>query len=575
MKAPSVRDPRYNGAAMLELDADPVVADRQMRAVIFYLTTFGHIDGDFDLSEKMFVRTYIRRLVEHRVSQGAAGLAAAAQGELVAKYTAHFHEVFEAIDLQVADLFTEAVSHDEDSDQFVHSRLKLRCFEIFQQFDRAGQEQLMDTIDELLMADGEAHPAEIKFRAELAALLEADLRVELVDEGVPAATTVHPAAVKDSGAGVHPFFDQFEHDWARDPGLMVRQIAADRQAMTRTRQILQEWRDKGRGKLAGKRTLDDLAGEGLFLDGHTWACPPKPGRCYEITVLGDLHGCYSCLKAAFMQSRFFEKVRLFHEDPALHPEPKLVLLGDYLDRGIFSLNGVLRTALLLFCTAPEHVVILRGNHEYFIEFEGRVFGGVKPSEAFDSLKGRAPDDVFRDYMLLFEDLPTALLFDRTLFVHGGIPRDRTFKSRYQDLSSLNDPDMRFEMMWSDPSSVDVIPAAPQEQSSRFPFGRLQALRFLQRIGCHTLIRGHEKVVEGFRRTYDDDNLLLITLFSAGGKDNHDLPPRSSYRQVTPMALTLSYEDGKSQITPWPIEYSTYNDPKRNAFFREAAGLKEA
>ena len=567
-KAPPLRNPRYNGAAMLELDADPKVADAQMRAVIFYLTTFGHIDGEFDLSEKMFVRTYIKRLVENRVRKGAGGLAAAAQAELVAKYTAHFHEVFEAIDLQVADLFTEAVSHDEDSDKFVHSRLKLRCFEIFQQFDRTGQEQLMDTIDELLMADGEAHPAEIKFRAELAELLEADLRVELLDEGVPASATVQPAAVKESGAAVHPFFDQFEHGYAPDLRLMNQQIAADQQAMTRTRQILQEWRDKGRGKLTGKRTLDDLAGEDLFLDGHTWACPPKPGRRYEITVLGDLHGCYSCLKAAIMQSRFLEKVQLFREDPAAHPEPKLVLLGDYIDRGIFSLNGVLRTALLLFCTAPEHVVLLRGNHEYFVEFEGKIFGGVKPSEAIDSLKGRAPNDVFRDYMRLFEALPTAFLFDHALFVHGGIPRDRTFKNRYHDLGSLNDPDLRFEMMWSDPSSVDVIPAALQEQSARFPFGRLQAQRFLQRIGCHTLVRGHEKIVEGFRRNYDDENLLFITLFSAGGHDNHDLPPQSSYRLVTPMALTLSYEDGKSQITPWPIEYATYNDPKRNAFFRE-------
>jgi hypothetical protein len=552
---------------MLELDADPTVADNQMRAVIFYLTTFGHIDGEFDLSEKMFVRTYIKRLVENRVRKGAAGLAAAAQAELVAKYTAHFHEVFEAIDLQVADLFTEAVSHDEDSDKFVHSRLKLRCFEIFQQFDRTGQEQLMDTIDELLMADGEAHPAEIKFRAELAELLEADLHVELVEEGGPAAASVQPAAVRDSGAALHPFFDQFEHGYAVDPDLMTKQIEADRQAMTRTRQVLQDWRDKGRGKLTGKRTLDDLAGEDLFLDGHTWACPPKPGRRYEITVLGDLHGCYSCLKAAIMQSRFFEKVRLFRDDPAGNPEPKLVLLGDYIDRGIFSLNGVLRTALLLFCTAPEHVVLLRGNHEYFVEYEGKIFGGVKPSEAIDSLKGRAHNDVFRDYMRLFDALPVSFLFDHVLFVHGGIPRDRTFKNRFHDLSSLNDPDVRFEMMWSDPSSVDVIPSALQEQSGRFPFGRLQAQRFLQRIGCTTLVRGHEKIVEGFRRTYDDDNLRLITLFSAGGENNHDLPERSSYRQVTPMALTLSYENGKSQITPWPIEYATYNDPQRNAFFR--------
>jgi hypothetical protein len=98
-------------------------------------------------------------------------------------------------------------------------------------------------------------------------------------------------------------------------------------------------------------------------------------------------------------------------------------------------------------------------------------------------------------------------------------------------------------------------------------------RFLQKIGCHTLVRGHEKVDEGFRRNFNDEDLLLITLFSAGGSENHDLPESSSYRKVVPMALTMMFEDGQCQITPWPIEYATYNDPKRNAFFREAAQLK--
>ena len=38
---------------MLELAKDPALADKQMRAVIFYLTTFGHIDGEFDLSRPL------------------------------------------------------------------------------------------------------------------------------------------------------------------------------------------------------------------------------------------------------------------------------------------------------------------------------------------------------------------------------------------------------------------------------------------------------------------------------------------------------------------------------------------
>ena len=53
-------------------------AEKQMRAVIFYLTTFGYIDGDFDEAEKEYVRGYVRKLVEHRVS--GVGRAVAGQG---------------------------------------------------------------------------------------------------------------------------------------------------------------------------------------------------------------------------------------------------------------------------------------------------------------------------------------------------------------------------------------------------------------------------------------------------------------------------------------------------------------
>ncbi len=39
--------------------------------------------------------------------------------------------------------------------------------------------------------------------------------------------------------------------------------------------------------------------------------------------------------------------------------------------------------------------------------------------------------------------------------------------------------------------------------------------------------------DGVRRVYDDPSQLLITLFSAGGSDNKDIPADSSYRSVTP------------------------------------------
>ena len=102
-----------------------------MHAVIFYLTTFGYIDGDFDETEKEYVRNYIRRLVEHRVAGAVGEGEAALRQELTAKFTTHFLEVFEGIDARVRDLFTEAVAADEAQDTFVHAKLKLRCFEIF------------------------------------------------------------------------------------------------------------------------------------------------------------------------------------------------------------------------------------------------------------------------------------------------------------------------------------------------------------------------------------------------------------------------------------------------------------
>ena len=54
--------------------------------------------------------------------------------DLVNRFTQHFLETFENIDAHVEELFTEAVASDEDQDAFIHAKLKLKCFEIFQEF---------------------------------------------------------------------------------------------------------------------------------------------------------------------------------------------------------------------------------------------------------------------------------------------------------------------------------------------------------------------------------------------------------------------------------------------------------
>src|ERR1041384_6573634 len=563
---------------MLTFSTNPDVAEQQMHAIIFYLTAFGYIDGEFDFTEKTFVRIYIRQLVSARAKAAMPDADPQTRDEVTNRFVTHFHEVFEHIDRSVKELFDEVVADGEDVEKYVYAKLKLKSYEIFQAFDAQNQHELLATVDELIYAAGSGHPAEARFRTELEALLSSSdpAVTSLGPEDIEVLPEQNRIAIEGPAAlrprlEDHPFFAGFEQHYSADPDRIRGQAAADLQLMQRFLAKLEDQRRAGAGRLAGKAMVGDFAGQRAFLDGHVYIHPAEPGRIYELTVLGDLHGCYSCLKGALLQADFLAKLEAWRLDRRL-PEPKLVLLGDYIDRGLFSYNGVLRTMMQLFLAAPDHVFPLRGNHEYYIEYRGRIYGGIKPAEAINTLVNHVPGEVFAEYMKLFEELPNMLFFDDVMFVHAGIPRDADIATKVTDLASLNDPDLRFQMLWSDPSTAVYIPGDLQAQNARFPFGRLQFEAFMQRLGCSIMVRGHEKVDAGFRPMYGDQ-ASLITLFSAGGADNNDLPDESSYRAVTPMAATIRLENGTVQVTPWLIDYERFNDPRRNRFFASPPEIK--
>ena len=555
---------------MIKFSTDAAVAEQQMHAIIFYLTAFGYVDGDFDRSEKAFIREYIAKLVAKRADDAlSADVTQATRNEIVGKWTTHFHEELDRIDQGIQADFAEPVARGEDSRDFVIARLKLRCFELFTGFDEENRAQLLELVEELMMADGVIHPNERQFRDELFELINAPMELEPADlEPLEPGAVVVDASVRLSPKQMnHPFFSRTEFEYERDPEAFRKQAAADLELVGKTIAKLDEQRAAGKGKLSDAVDVKEFDGQQPFLDGHVYVHPQRPGMNCELLVLGDLHGCYSCLKAALLQADFFGKVQAYHDDPTKNPNMKLVLLGDYIDRGRFSYNGILRTLMQLYLTVPEHVYMLRGNHEYYVELNGRVYGGVRPAEAINSLQDIAPQEVFRGYRDLFESLPNILLFDKMMFVHAGIPRDDTLAMKWLGLSSLNDAEMRFQMLWSDPSDADYIPKELQASNARFPFGRLQFKKFMSRIGCSSMVRGHERVKNGFKAVYDDGEVMLLNLFSAGGATNNDLPPDSNYRQITPMALTIRYKDGISQLTPFEIDYAQYNNPEHNAFFR--------
>jgi uncharacterized tellurite resistance protein B-like protein len=549
---------------MIELSTDPETAERQIEGIVFYLTTCGYIDSEFDLREKAFVRSYLRKVVTARVdAQGITD--PELRFEEIERQHEHYVEMFQQVDTEVKELFTEAVADGEDVRAFVLSKLKLRCFEMFQDLSPDNRKALLTVVDDFIGADGVVHPEELKFRNELADLLQQESRVDdedVVSAAIQLSGPVDLAPNQDN----HPFFTKFEHHYSARPELIRQQIEADLKVLDEAEAKFEAQRARGKGLLTGAKSVADLKNTTVELDGFVYALPPTD-RDYELIVLGDLHGCYSCLKGAIMQTDFMEKVRKHKADPQNNPDVKLVLLGDYIDRGRFSYNGVLRTVLKLFTTVPEHVFVLRGNHEYYIEYEGRVYGGVRPAEAINTLSGLLEDEVFERYLAFFEKMPNMLLWDRMAFVHAGIPRDSLIRERMQDLSFLNDADARFQMLWSDPSRADAIPDDLQASSARFPFGRSQFRSFMNRLGCNLLTRGHEKTNAGFKNVYPtDDDIRLLTVFSCGGVANDDLPADSNYRDVKPMALSIKKTSGVVDIQPFAIDYRRYQDPSLNLFF---------
>ncbi len=552
------------GPSMIQLSSDPAVAEQQVEAVLFYLTTCGYLDSEFDLTEKSFIRAMLRKIVTERVD---------AQGELdpelryeqIERQHEHYVELFQMVDQEVKSLLTEVVAEGEDSKAFVLTKLKLRCFELFRGLSAANRAELLGLVDEFIHADGVVHPEEVRFRNDLASLLgqpaREDPEVAVAEHVDVAPPTELPRATVD-----HPFFRSFEHPYSSDPATARAQIEVDLGVLDQVEAKWEEQRRAGAGRLGGKTQVSEIEGAD-FLDGHVYVVPHHE-RDYELVVLGDLHGCYSCLKAAIMQSQFMEKVKAYRADPVNNPDVRLVLLGDYIDRGRFAFNGVLRAVLKLFLTVPEHVFVLRGNHEYYIEYQGRIYGGVKPADTITSLQHLLPDEVFFRYLQFFEHMPSMLLYEHLAFAHGGIPRDALLRERWADLSSLNDPEMRFQMLWSDPSRADVVPDELQAASARFAFGRQQFRSFMAKLGTVLFVRGHEKINAGFKDHYPTDDVRLLTVFSAGGVANDDLPEDSNYRDVRPMALTITRTAGETKVTPWSIDYRAYQGPERNAFFRD-------
>ena len=134
-------------------------------------------------------------------------------------------------------------------------------------------------------------------------------------------------------------------------------------------------------------------------------------------VVGDIHG-----KLALFN-------RLLAETNYQAGADKLVLIGDLVDRGEDS-RGVVARAMELKNEAPDHVVILKGNHEAMMiaalarpESEQAELwfynGGIETLQSYMDENGSLNVPV--EHLDFIEALPTWHEDDHAIYVHAGLP----------------------------------------------------------------------------------------------------------------------------------------------------------
>lgn len=212
------------------------------------------------------------------------------------------------------------------------------------------------------------------------------------------------------------------------------------------------------------------------------------------TIVGDLHGNIDDLLRVFESDRY-------------PPETKYLFLGDYVDRGANSVEVILLlfTLKLLY---PEHVYLVRGNHE---------------CEAISSCYGfkteclmKFDNTVFDSFISAFSHLPyAALLNEKYLCLHGGISPSLNSLKDIEDLPKpmmTSDSDIACGVLWSDPR-MSTESYGPSERGAGYLYNPEDLNTFLKNNNITTLIRSHEFCQDGFTYPYGDDNTSCVTIFS--------------------------------------------------------------
>ena len=207
----------------------------------------------------------------------------------------------------------------------------------------------------------------------------------------------------------------------------------------------------------------------------------------SIMIVGDIHGDLDALNSILEQK---EKLDC----------KNILFLGDYVDCGVQGAE-VLLALFDLKVADPDHVFLLRGNHE---DANMNMYYGF-----FDEI-GHDTKFVMRMHSI-FQTQPIAAILNNDIFcVHGGIAEDT-------DLNHIKKSNS-YQYLWNDPSDIPGI-----RKSQRGPniqeFGPDIVYNFLAKNGLKRIIRAHEFQEDGYRWWFDGKLLSLFSSLNYCGRRN--------------------------------------------------------
>jgi serine/threonine-protein phosphatase PP1 catalytic subunit len=219
-------------------------------------------------------------------------------------------------------------------------------------------------------------------------------------------------------------------------------------------------------------------------------------------IFGDIHGQYDDLL------RFLELT-------GLPPKSRLIFLGDYVDRGDYSVE-VVALLFALKIKFPNHVFIIRGNHE--CAEVNKEYGFFDDCVERYNSHGSAIWSVMNKTL---HTLPLALVVNDAVFcVHGGIsPQIKSLDDINRCVRGTCIPEngILCDLTWSDPKQRQKTDWMENDRGVSFTFNENALEKFLIDTNIQMVCRAHQVVKNG----YQFYKRKLICVFS-GPKSSGDV-----------------------------------------------------